>query len=93
MSDYGPDSSGLKTEDGHQRIVRHGHLPEREVMTGTALSRSASRVCVIARLQLVIGAAFVLHPRFLPPYLRRSKTIGLQACRSGAGKFAPSRWS
>ena len=24
----------LRTEDGHQRIVRHGHLPEREIMTG-----------------------------------------------------------
>ena len=24
----------LKTEDGLQRIVRHGHLPEREVMRG-----------------------------------------------------------
>ena len=24
----------LKIEDGHQRVVRHGHLPEREVMTG-----------------------------------------------------------
>jgi putative transposase len=24
----------LKTDDGHARIVRHGHLPEREVMTG-----------------------------------------------------------
>ena len=24
----------LKTEDGHQRIVRHGHLPERKIMTG-----------------------------------------------------------
>lgn len=27
----------LKTEDGHQRIVRHGHLPEREIMTGIGL--------------------------------------------------------
>ena len=25
---------GRKTADGHQRDVRHGHLPEREVMTG-----------------------------------------------------------
>ena len=25
---------GRKTADGHQRVVRHGHLPEREVMTG-----------------------------------------------------------
>ena len=24
----------LRTEDGRQRVVRHGHLPEREVMTG-----------------------------------------------------------
>jgi hypothetical protein len=23
-----------KTAGGHQRVVRHGHLPEREVMTG-----------------------------------------------------------
>ena len=27
----------LKTEDGRQRVVRHGHLPEREVMTGIGL--------------------------------------------------------
>lgn len=24
----------LRTEDGRSRVVRHGHLPEREVMTG-----------------------------------------------------------
>jgi putative transposase len=24
----------LKTETGRQRVVRHGHLPEREIMTG-----------------------------------------------------------
>jgi Zn-dependent peptidase ImmA (M78 family) len=24
----------LKTDDGRQRLVRHGHLPEREIMTG-----------------------------------------------------------
>jgi hypothetical protein len=26
--------AALKTDDGRTRIVRHGHLPEREVMTG-----------------------------------------------------------
>ncbi len=26
--------AALKTDDGNQRVVRHGHLPEREVMTG-----------------------------------------------------------
>ena len=25
------------TDDGHRRLVRHGHLPEREIMTGIAL--------------------------------------------------------
>ena len=24
----------LKTGDGHRRVVRHGHLPKREIMTG-----------------------------------------------------------
>ena len=24
----------LKTGDGHARVVRHGHLPEREIITG-----------------------------------------------------------
>ena len=27
--------AGLQTIDGLQRVVRHGHLPEREVMTGS----------------------------------------------------------
>jgi hypothetical protein len=26
--------AGLRTTDGHQRIVRHGHGPERQVQTG-----------------------------------------------------------
>jgi putative transposase len=34
VADFLAQHAGLKTEDGRQRIVRHGHLPEREVMTG-----------------------------------------------------------
>ena len=30
LSRYADES----TDDGHQRLVRHGHLPEREIMTG-----------------------------------------------------------
>ena len=26
--------ANLKTQEGCQRVVRHGHLPEREIMTG-----------------------------------------------------------
>ena len=33
VADFLGKHTDLKTEDGHQRVVRHGHLPEREVMT------------------------------------------------------------
>lgn len=35
VADFLGKHADLKTADGHQRVVRHGHLPEREVMTGT----------------------------------------------------------
>ena len=34
VADFLGQHADLKTRDGHQRVVRHGHLPEREVMTG-----------------------------------------------------------
>ena len=42
----------LKTETGHQRVVRHGHLPEREIMTGAVLSPFASRGCATVHLAM-----------------------------------------
>ena len=34
VADFLAMHANLKDEDGRVRIVRHGHLPEREVMTG-----------------------------------------------------------
>ena len=34
VSEFLAKHADLKTLDGHRRVVRHGHLPEREVMTG-----------------------------------------------------------
>ena len=34
VSDFLGAHVALKTLDGRQRVVRHGHLPEREVLTG-----------------------------------------------------------
>ena len=34
VADFLDKHADLKTGDGQQRVVRHGHLPEREVMTG-----------------------------------------------------------
>jgi putative transposase len=33
VTDFLGKHADLKTAGGHQRVVRHGHLPEREVMT------------------------------------------------------------
>ena len=34
VSDFLDRHSDFLTEEGQQRLVRHGHLPEREIMTG-----------------------------------------------------------
>ena len=34
VAEFLAEHSHLETDEGHQRIVRHGHLPEREIMTG-----------------------------------------------------------
>jgi len=34
VADFLGQHADLKTQHGQQRVVRHGHLPEREVMTG-----------------------------------------------------------
>ena len=39
VADFLGEHADLKTEDGRQRVVRHGHLPEREVMTGVIAER------------------------------------------------------
>lgn len=65
----------LKTADGRRRLVRHGHLPEREVMTGIG------PVTVRQARVRDRGAAaddpgrIRFTPAILPPYMRRSKSV------------------
>jgi len=64
-----------KTEDGHQRVVRHGHLPEREVMTGigpVAVRQPRVRDRGVAADD---PRRIRFSPSILPPYMRRSKSI------------------
>jgi transposase-like protein len=65
----------LKTEDGHQRVVRHGHLPEREVMTG--IGPVAVRQPRVRDRERAAGDPDRIRfsPSILPPYARRSKSI------------------
>lgn len=61
-----------KTEDGRARLVRHGHLPEREVMTGIGpvpvkVPRVRDRGCSAEKIRFTSS--------ILPPYLRKARSI------------------
>ena len=61
-----------KTEDGRSRLVRHGYLPEREVMTGIGpvpvkVPRVRDRGAGAEKVRFTSS--------ILPPYLRKAKSI------------------
>jgi putative transposase len=61
------------TDDGRQRLVRHGHLPEREIMTGVG---PVAVRC--PRVRDRAGGAperIRFSSAILPPYARRSKSL------------------
>ncbi len=67
--------SDLKTEEGLKRVVRHGHLPERAVMTGIG-AVAVRQPRVRDREAGADNAARVrFTPAILPPYARRSKSL------------------
>jgi len=63
----------LKTETGHQRVVRHGHLPEREIMTG--IGPVAVRQPRVRDREAAEGERIRYSPSILPRYARRSKSL------------------
>ena len=62
-----------KTETGQQRVVRHGHLPEREIMTG--IGPVAVRQPRVRDREATEGERIRYSPSILPPYARRSKSL------------------
>ena len=61
------------TDDGRQRLVRHGHLPEREIVTG--IGPVAVR-CPRVRDRVSDGSERIrFSSAILPPYARRSKSL------------------
>jgi putative transposase len=75
VADFLTKHGDLKTGDGHRRVVRHGHLPGREIMTGigpVAVRQPRVR-------DRVSGAddpeRIRFTPAILPPYARRSKSL------------------
>jgi putative transposase len=61
------------SDDGRRRLVRHGHLPEREIMTG--IGPVAVR-CPRVRDRGGEGRERIrFSSTILPPYARRSKSL------------------
>jgi hypothetical protein len=73
VADFLGRYADLKTEAGHQRIVRHGHLPEREIMTG--IGSVAVRQPRVRDREAVGGERIRFSPTILPPYARRTKSL------------------
>ena len=64
----------LRADDGRRRVVRHGHLPEREIQTGIgAVPVRQPRVRDRGSAEDTTKIRF--SSAILPPYLRRSKSI------------------
>lgn len=75
VADFLDGHGELTTRDGRQRVVRHGHLPEREVLTGigpVALRQPRVRDRAAAADD---PGRIRFSSMILPPYMRRSKSI------------------
>src|SRR6266851_4087641 len=65
--------SDLKTETGRQRVVRHGHLPQREIMTG--IGPVAVRQPRVRDREAAEGERIRYSPSIVPRYARRSQSL------------------
>jgi transposase-like protein len=73
VADFLNRYADVKTEAGHQRVVRHGHLPEREIMTG--IGPVAVRQPRVRDREAMGGERIRFSPAILPPYARRTKSL------------------
>jgi putative transposase len=63
----------LTSEDGRQRLVRHGHLPERTIQTG--IGPVEVRQPRIRDRGALEGEHIRFSPTILPPYARRTRSL------------------
>lgn len=62
--------AGERDEHGRAAVVRNGHLPEREVLTG--IGAVAVRV---PKVRSRTGDAVVFRSSLVPPYVRKAKSV------------------
>ncbi len=74
VSAFIAEHAELVDEAGRRRVVRHGHLPEREVQTGIG-AIAVRRPRVRDRHPEDDGGRIRFTSAILPPYLRRAKSV------------------
>ncbi len=73
VADFLERYADLKTKTGHQRVVRHEHLPERAIMTG--IGSVAMRQPRVRDREADGDERIRFSPTTLPPYARRTKSL------------------
>jgi putative transposase len=73
VTDFIGRYADLKTAAGRQRLVRHGHLPKREIMTG--IGPVAVRQPRVRDREPSEGERIRFSSGILPPYMRRTKSL------------------
>ena len=73
VADFLGQHADKLTEDGRRRVVRHGHLPEREIMTG--IGPVGVRQPRIRDRAAAAGERIRFNPTILPPYARRTRSL------------------
>ena len=73
VADFLAEHADKRTADGHQRLVRHGHLPERSIMTG--IGPVEIRVPRVRDRLGRAGDGIRFSSAIMPPYARRSKSL------------------
>ncbi len=73
VSAFIAEHAELVDEAGRRRVVRHGHLPEREVQTG--IGAIAVRQPRVRDRHPEGGVPIRFTSAILPPYLRRAKSV------------------
>jgi transposase-like protein len=72
VSEWIAEREHLKNEQGHRQVIRNGHLPKRQIITGVGpLEVEQPRV----RDRRRITEREPFHSQILPPYLRKTKSI------------------
>jgi putative transposase len=73
VADFLAEHADKRTAAGHQRLVRHGHLPERSIMTG--IGPVEIRVPRVRDRLGRAGDGIRFSSAIVPPYARRSKSL------------------